>query len=139
MGGKMRRIEMPRRYRLAFFLLLTFSAGCGGGSMRSSSSPSGSLTLSLESSTAQVFQGQGFSAPLTATLVRSGTTGSVTLTVTGLPAGATDQIQSPGSGNSGSVTFNAGTAAAGTYHVTVTASDGTLSSMANLSLTIGAS
>jgi hypothetical protein len=135
----MRRIEMPRRYRLAFFLLLTFSAGCGGGSMSSSSSPSGSLTLSLGSSTAQVFQGQGSSAPLTATLVRSGTTGSVTLTVTGLPAGATDQIQSPGSGNSGSVTFNAGTAAAGTNHITVTASDGMLSSMANLTLTIGAS
>jgi hypothetical protein len=76
---------------------------------------------------------------VSATLVRSGTTGSVTLNVTGLPTGATDQIQSPGNGNSGSVAFNAGTSAAGTYPVTVTASDGTLSSMANLTLNIGVS
>jgi hypothetical protein len=107
--------------------------------MSSSGSPGGSLTLSLASNTAQVFQGQASSASVNATLVRSGTTGSVTLNVTGLPAGATDQIQSPGSGNNGSVAFNAGTAAAGTYPLTVTATDGTYSSTANLALTIGAS
>jgi hypothetical protein len=128
----MRRIEIPRRWHLALFILLSFSAGCGGGS----SSPSSSLTLSLGSNTAQVFQGQG-SMTVNATLLRSGTTGSVTLTVTGLPPGATDQTQSPGNSNSGSVTFNAGTAAAGTYAMTVTASDGTLSSSASLSLNIG--
>jgi hypothetical protein len=74
-----------------------------------------------------------------ATLLRSGTTGNVTLTVTGLATGATNQIQSPGSGNSGSISFTAGTAAAGNYPLTVTASDGTLSSTASLTLTIGAS
>ena len=130
----MRRIEIPRHWHLALFILLSFAAGCGGGS----SSPSASLTLSLGSNTAQVFQGQA-SVTVNATLLRSGTTGSVTLTVTGLPQGATDQIQSPGSGNSGSVTFNAGTAAAGTYPVTVTASDGTLSSSAGVALNIGVS
>ena len=105
----------------------------------SSLPPSSSLTLSLASNTAQAFQGQASSAPVDATLLRSGTTGSVTLKVSGMPTGATDQIQSPGTGDNGSVAFNAGTAAAGTYPVTVTASDGTLSSTANLSLTIGAS
>jgi hypothetical protein len=104
-----------------------------------SGAPSGSLTLSLANNSAQVFQGQASSAPVTATLVRSGTTGNVTLTVTGLATGATDQIQSPMNGNSGSIAFNAGTAAAGTYPLIVTASDGTLSSTANLTLTIGAS
>jgi len=135
----MRRIEMRRRWRLAFSLLLTFSAGCGGGSMSSSNPPRGSLTLSLGSNAAQVFQGQASSVTVNASLVRSGTTGSVALNVTGLPSGATDQIQSPGSGNSGSITFNAGTAAAGSYPVTVTASDGTLSNAAKLTLTIGTS
>jgi putative glycosyl hydrolase len=100
------------------------------------SSPPGSLTLSLASNTAQVFQGQS-STTVNATVVLSGTTGSVTLNVAGLPPGATDQIQSPGNGSSGSVTFNAGTAAAGAYPLTVAASAGTLSSTANLTLNIG--
>jgi hypothetical protein len=105
----------------------------------SSSTPPSSLTLSLGNNTAQVFQGKTASVTVNATLLRSGTTGNVTLAITGLPTGATDQIQSPGSGNSGSIAFTAGTAAAGNYPLTVTASDGTLSSMANLTLTIGAS
>jgi hypothetical protein len=130
------RIEIRR---FALFILLSLSAGCGSGSMGSPSSPSGSLILSLASNTAQVFQGQASSAPVNATLVRSGTTGSVTLNITGLPAGAIDQIQSPAAGNGGSVAFNAGTALAGTYSLTVTATDGTFSSTANLALTVGAS
>jgi hypothetical protein len=99
---------------------------------------SSSLTLSLANSSAQVFQGQG-SVTVNATLARTGTTGNVTLAVTGLPQGATDTIQSPGSGNSGSIIFSAGTgAAAGTYSLTITASDGTNSAQTELSLTIGA-
>jgi hypothetical protein len=97
------------------------------------SSSLGSLTLSLASNAAQVFQGQS-STTVNATLLRSGATGGVTLNVAGLPPGATDQIQSTGNGNSGSVAFNAGTAAGETYPMTVTASDGTLSSTANLTL-----
>jgi hypothetical protein len=119
-------------WRFALLVLLSFSAGCGGGS----SSPPSSLTLSLGSNTAQVFQGQG-STTVNATVVLSGTTGSVTLNVAGLPPGATDQIQSPGNGTSGSIAFNAGTAAAGNYPMTVTASTGTLSSTVNLTLSVG--
>jgi hypothetical protein len=132
------RIETSQRWHLALFILLSLLAGCGGGSMSSSTTPS-SLTLSLSSDTAQVFQGQTTSVTVNATLLRSGTTGNVTLTVTGLATGASDQIQPPGNVNSGSISFTAGTAAAGNYPLTVTASDGTLSSTANLTLTIGAS
>jgi Glycosyl hydrolase catalytic core len=99
---------------------------------------SSSLALSLGSSTAQVFQGQS-SITVIANLTRSGSPGTVALTVSGLPQGATDQVQSPGTGPSGSIAFNAGTAAAGTYAVTIVASDGTLSATANLNLTVGAS
>src|ERR1700683_2671663 len=133
----MQRIEISRLWRFAVFVLLSLAVGCGGGSMSSSTPPS-SLTLSLANNTAQVFQGQTASVTVNATLLRSGTTGNVTLTVTGLATGATDQIQSPGSGNSGSISFTVGSAAAGNYPLTVTASDGTLSSTANLTLTIGA-
>jgi hypothetical protein len=114
--------------------MLAFGLACGGGGMGPVSS---SLSLSLASSSAQVFQGQA-SVAVNASLTRSGSTGNVTLSITGLPQGATDAIQSPGSGNSGSVTFNAGTAAAGTYSLTITASDGTVSGNAGLTLTIGA-
>jgi len=133
----MQRIEISRLWRFAVFVLLSLAVGCGGGNMSSSTPPS-SLTLSLANNTAQVFQGQTASVTVNATLLRSGTAGNVTLTVTGLATGATDQIQSPGSGNSGSISFTVGSAAAGNYPLTVTASDGTLSSTANLTLTIGA-
>src|ERR1700731_3367689 len=102
----MRRIEMSRHWRLILFLLLTFSAGCGGGSMSSSNPPSGSLTLSLASNSAQVFQGQASSVTVNASLVRSGTTGSVTLNVTGLPAGAPRQVRTRGGGTSDDVAFS---------------------------------
>jgi len=110
-----------------------FGLACGGGGMGSQ----GSLTLSLANNTAQVFQNQP-TVTVNASLTRTGTTGSVTLTVTGLPQGASDSIQSPGSGNSGSIAFGAGTAAPGTYSLTIVASDGTVSNQASLSLTIGA-
>jgi hypothetical protein len=96
-----------------------------------------SVTLSLGSSSVTAFQGQ---SPVTvnATIARSNFSGSVTLTLSGLPTGATGGITSPGSGNTGSVVFNAGSAAAGTYSVIVSASGGALGSNATLSLTIGA-
>jgi hypothetical protein len=117
---------------------IIFALGCGGGGMGSGGGSS--LSLSLANSSAQVFQGAAGqnSATVNASLTRSGTTGNVTLTVTGLPQGASDTVQSPGSGNSGNVTIDAGTAAAGTYSVTITASDGSVSGHASLSLTVGA-
>jgi hypothetical protein len=108
--------------------------GCGGGG---STSPASGIALSLANSSALAFQGQA-AATVNATLTRTGSTGSVTLTVTGLPQGASDTVQSPGAGNSGSVAISAGTAAPGAYSLTITASDGTYSGMASLSLNVGA-
>jgi hypothetical protein len=115
-------------------LPLVFALACGGGGMGSSGS---GIALSLSHSSATVFPGQA-PATVNATLARTGSTGNVALSITGLPSGASATIQSPGSGNSGSLTLSAGTAAAGSYSITVTASDGTVSGNAPLGLIIGA-
>jgi hypothetical protein len=73
-----------------------------------------------------------------ATLTRSGSTGSVTLSVTGVPTGASATFVQPGNGNSGEVDLNPGSAAQGTYSLAVQASDGVNSSSTPLSLVINA-
>ena len=112
---------------------LAMSLACGGGM----GSGGANLTVSLANSSAQVYQGQA-SVTVNVNLTRTGTTGDVTLSVSGLPQGASDTVQSPGSGNSGSVTLNAGEAAPGNSSVTIIASDGAVSGQASLSLTVGA-
>ena len=97
----------------------------------------GNLSLSFSPASALVFPGQA-ATTVNVTLTRQGTTGNVTLSVQGLPTGAVTTIQSPGSSNSGSITLSASTAAAATYPLTVTASDGTVSGSAALSLVVGA-
>ena len=119
---------------LSFFVL----AGCGGSSGGGGgTSPGGSLSLTLSNSAPLVFPSQGTTS-VTATIGRTGTTGNVSLSVTGLPTAATVTIQSPGSGNSGTITIGAGSAAAGNYSATVVASDGAASASSNLTLTVGA-
>ena len=124
---------------VAAFIPFALIFGCSGGGNMGSGGGSGgsSLTLSLASGSAQVFQSE---PPVTVdvTLTRTGTTGSVALSVSGLPQGASDMIVSPESGDTGSITISPGSAAVGTYTLTVTASDGTNMGTANLSLTVGA-
>jgi Glycosyl hydrolase catalytic core len=110
-------------------------AGCGGGG--GTISPTNSLSLSFSPSSAIVFTEQ-IANPINVTIVRQGTTGDVTLGVKGLPTGAAAIIQSPGSSNTGTITFSAVIAPAGTYPLTITASDGTVTGSASLSLVIGA-
>jgi hypothetical protein len=110
-------------------------AACGSGG--ASSNPGGSLSLSFSPASALVFPGQP-STTVNVALARQGKTGTVTLSVQGLPTGAAATLQSPGSSNSGSVTLSVSTAAAATYPLTVTASDGTVSGSAALSLVVGA-
>ena len=127
---------MKRMLRaLPALLAALWTLACGGGS--SSTGNSGSLTLSLSSSTAQVYQSPQSVATVTASLARTGTTGSVTLTIVGVPAGANAQTQQPGAGNSGSITLAPGSAAPGSYALTITASDGHVSNTAPLTLVIG--
>ncbi len=116
----------------AVVIALGLAAGCGGGSM--GTSPSISVMLSSSSITA--FQSQS-AVTDNLTISRFGTSGNVTLTLNGVPFGATAQITSPGSGTSGSVSIDPGTAAAGTYPITVNAGDGTVSGSAHFTLIIG--
>jgi len=117
----------------ALFLILALGLACGGGGMPGAG---GSVTLSLASGSAQAYQGQS-AVTVNGNITRTGTTGNVTFRVTGLPAGASDTVTSPASGNSGSISLNAGTAAAGTYALTVEASDGTVSDTAPLTFGVG--
>jgi len=126
---------------LAFVGLFSFIvslSGCGGSAGSGMSNNPSSISLSLSNSAALVFPGAATSS-ITATLTRSGNTGNVTLTLTGLPTGTAITIQSPGGGNTGTITIGAGTAPAGTYQAVVSASDGAALGVANLSTTIGAS
>jgi hypothetical protein len=120
---------------MAICAALAFAVGCGNAGVHTIPAPS--LTLSLSNSSPLAFQGQP-AVTDNVTVTPIGSIGNVTLTVTGLPQGATDTIQSPGTGTSGSISIEAGTAAAGTYPLTITASDGTTSGQANATLTIGA-
>ena len=119
---------------LAFSFLLLLSA-CGGGG--SGTQPVNSVSLTLASPSGLIFTGQS-GTTINLTVSRQGTVGNVTLQVQGLPAGAAADITSPNSSNAGSITFMAPTAAAATYPLTVTASDGSVSDSATFSLVVGA-
>jgi hypothetical protein len=116
--------------------LIVLAVSCGGGGTSSTPPPPTPISLSLAASTLQVLQ-DGTPASVNATVTRpSGNTKSVTLSVSGLPTGLSDQITSPGTGNSGSVSFSSQSAAAGAYSLTITASDGQTTSSATLSITV---
>ena len=118
--------------------ILIFLAGCGGSASTSTPPPPPpNLSLAVAPTTTLVFPGQS-AATANVTVFRDGSIGSVTLSVQGLPAGVSVDIQSPGASDAGSLTFSAGTAVAGTYSVPVTASDGVTSGSTTLSLMVGA-
>jgi hypothetical protein len=91
--------------------------------------PSTSPDFSISASPAAVTAAQGSSATTTvSTSVSGGFNSAVSLSASGVPAGATaaftpTSIAAPGSGSS-SLKLTAGTAAAGTYTVTVTGTGG---------------
>jgi len=98
-----------------------------------------SNTIAIQLSSATVTVSQGASGRDTVTVTRTGTTGSVTLSASGLPTGATATYTDPAAGNSGQITIAAAAdTAAGTYPLTVEATDGTYSASANLSLVVTA-
>ena len=113
--------------------LVALLGGCGGGS----SSVPPSITLSLSSATALVYPAQA-AAAVNVSVVRQGTVGTISLNVTGLPAGAAVQAQSPGTSSAGALSFTATNAAAGAYPLTITATDGNTSASTPLTLTVGA-
>ena len=97
------------------------------------------FTLAVSPTSLSVAQGASGSTTVTTT-VSGGFNSAVALTASGVPSGATasfnpTSIAAPGSGSS-TLTIAGGTAAAGTYTVTITGSGGGLTKTATLSLTI---
>ncbi|MDR3734098.1 MAG: non-reducing end alpha-L-arabinofuranosidase family hydrolase [Acidobacteriaceae bacterium] len=109
-----------------------------GGSPSGSSTPiADSLSLSLSNSTITVSAG-GAIGRVTANVMRTNSTGSISLAVSGLPTGASVLYdQQPGTGSTGVIAFNPGTAAAGSYALTVQATDGTATTTSISTLVIG--
>ena len=116
-------------FPIGFACIVLLSNGCGDGGTTAPVTPvtpvaTNSIALQLSSSTLTVPDGS--SASTAVTLARTGTTGSVTFSVTGLPAGATVSYLNPEATNSGQVVVMATPAvAAGTYALTLQATDGT--------------
>jgi len=130
------------RSAAVFFLsTLVLASGCGGGngSNNSGGNPplTGSISLGLSAPSVTLPQG-GSIGRIAATVTRTGSAASVTLSVSGLPTGAMVSFVQPAGGNSGTVALNPGTALAGTYPLTVQASDGTFSGTASVSLVLNA-
>src|SRR5208337_5284724 len=113
-------------------------AGCGSGVSGGATAPvTDSLSLSLSTSNVTVPQG-GSIGQVTATIARTDSTGSITLSVIGLPTGAMVNYTQPGTGDSGVIALNPGTAAQGTYALTISATDGVATTSASLSMVINA-
>ncbi len=117
------------------------AVSCGGSSSQPPpvQNPPPPISISLSLSTVTAGQ-DGTPASVTVTVNRSsGDTSSVTLTTTSAPAGVNTEITSPNSGDSGTVTFTPqaqGAPAAGSYPVTINASNGGSVASANLTLVI---
>jgi hypothetical protein len=126
---------------LTLLAAISLSWACGGSSGASSGSTGGStdsLALTLSGTTATAPAG-GSIARVTATVARTNSSGSVTLSVSGLPTGASVTYDAqPGTGNSGTIALNPGSASAGTYALTVSATDGTATASTGLSFAINA-
>lgn len=127
---------MRIEFRLAIILsAILLAASCGGG-YANNNQPPAPVTLQLSASTLTATQ-DGSPAAVNVTLVRPyGNTNSITLSVTGLPTGVTNVITSPGTGNTGMISFDAQGAAAGAYSVTVNATDGVTNATAALTLVV---
>lgn len=113
-------------------LLMAAMAACSGNAPVAA--PRNGLSLVLSGGSLAV--AQGASGSVTVTLARGAGTSSVTLSVNGLPTGATAAVEQPGSGASGRVSINAGDALSGTYPLTIDATDGSSHATAPLSLTV---
>ena len=122
---------------LAGFALLI--SGCGGGTPGNSgpSVPGFSFYLSL--STVAVFPGEP-GTQVAINVARTTSKAAVIASVSGLPAGVTAQISSPGTGTVGSIAFQipqAAIPAPGDYSLTVSMEDGTSTVTQPLALTVG--
>jgi len=115
---------------LCWLAALIVLSGCGGGT--GSTTPPPTLTVSLGSASVVVPQ-DGTPATLTVTI--SGPSGSGSVSVTGLPGGATAQFAAQNGGPSGTLTFTgSNSAAAGSYSPVVQVSLASQSASASFTL-----
>ncbi|MBZ5562982.1 MAG: hypothetical protein LAP13_11265 [Acidobacteriia bacterium] len=144
---------MSKPLRLLLPLILGswgFLTSCGGGSY-SAPPPPAPIGVSLSVSSVTIYQ-DGTPGSVDVTITRpSGNSNNVTLTVQPAVNLLTATIQSPGTGNTGQVTFTTGgpvplpgqgiaateSTPSGTYNLNIHASDGTSSGSALLALTVG--
>ncbi len=115
--------------------LAILAASCGNESFTEPPPPP--LVLQLSPATLQVLQ-DGSPATLEVTVTRpAGTSRSVTLSIlTILPAGVSAEIEHPGTGSTGKITFTAAAGPAGTYSLRLRASDGVSTGLADFSLLV---
>ncbi len=122
--------------------LLVFTAGCGGGGGGGTQMlpPQPDFTIALSVGSANIPQGNS-SAPVTLSIIGvNGFTGSVQISLSGLPSGVTSNPVSPFSVSPGqmvSLIFGASPSAApGQFNISAQAASGALSHSAPFSLTV---
>src|SRR5260370_1255352 len=100
--------------------------------------PSPNFTISASPSSLSLAQGASGSSTISTTVVGSG--GTISLTVSGTPSGASASVTptSISAGNSATLNVNAGSAAAGTYTLTVTGTEGSVTHPTTVQLTVTA-
>ncbi len=115
-------------------LAVPLVVGCGSSGGTKSTGPQFAFTLG--SGAVTTFPGQPASS-VAMTVTRTGSTAALTASVGALPAGVTAQVQSPGSGNSGSITLTNASGTPGNYPLIVSLTDGTYTVTQPLMLTAG--
>lgn len=129
------RVVMTGIAKFGLILLaLPLAVGCGSSGGTKVSGPQFAFTLA--SGTVTEFSGEPATA-VAMTVTRTGSTAALTASVGVLPAGVTAQVQSPGSGNSGSITLTNASGTPGSYSLTVSVTDGTYTVTQPLTLTAG--
>jgi hypothetical protein len=117
-----------------FLALLPLAAGCGGSSGTHATGPQFAFTLG-NSAVTEFPEQTSTAIPITVT--RSGSNGTLTASVGGLPTGVTATVESPGASNSGSLTLTNTSGAPGNYSLVVSLTDGTYTVTQPLLLTAG--
>lgn len=138
--------RLRRRSLLALLAISHFTSGCGGGGVSSSTRASVSppdFSIQFSSSSLTLPQGNADSSISVSVTAQNGFSGTVQVTLSGLPSGVSSNPSSPfpltTAANSPLIFGASANAATGTFAITATGSSGSISHPASLALTISAS